>query len=526
MRRVAAATSGTSRFRTNHVIRISALVLVGIIGAGAASAQNAPTFRITRSITAQATATDNVDLAPDDRKRSGLIYQISPAFGVSSTGGGRVRYTVSYRAQGLGYSNESSYNDVQNYLDATANVEAVENWLFIDANAAITQQAISPFGPQPILNNENRNTNRAETYTYRISPYIRGIVASAADYELRYSRAATRASGTQAGDSSVEEWALNLRGLRPIIARLGWELYANDLTVHPDVGRDITSRRVRGSLIYEVDPQIRTTALVGYETSNFSSPLGRDESDVTYGGIVEWTPTPRTRLRGLYEKRVFGDTHEFVFEHRTRLTSWQYTDTRALTSLPEQLALGRTSTAFNLFFDALTTRIPDPVQRAQEVQRILRQTGIPADLAVSPLFLTSRATVQRARQASVGFLGLRNTVTLAVGVTDTEAADSASPFVDDFSRFSDVKQRHATASWALRVTPFSTINLTGSHIRSTSESAQDAESKQTSAYLLFSHQLGRRTTGTLGVRYVHFDSNTASDYKEKAATASLLITFD
>ena len=126
----------------------------------------------------------------------------------------------------------------------------------------------------------------------------------------------------------------------------------------------------------------------------------------------------------------------------------------------------------------------------------------------------------------MGFLGVRNTGTVAVGVTETEAADSASPFVDDFSRFSDVKQRYVSASWALRVTPLSTINLTGTHVRSTSESAQDAESKQTSAQLLFSHQFGRRTTGAFGLRYINFDSNTASDFKEKAAIASLYITFD
>jgi uncharacterized protein (PEP-CTERM system associated) len=193
--------------------------------------------------------------------------------------------------------------------------------------------------------------------------------------------------------------------------------------------------------------------------------------------------------------------------------------------LPEQLALGRTSTAFNLFFDALATRIPDPVLRAQEVQRLLLQTGIPADLAVAPLFLTSRATIQHARQASVGFNGLRNTVTIAAALIDTEAADTTSQVVDDLSRFSEVRQRSLTGTWALRVTPLSTISLTASHVRTTSESAQEAESKQTTGQLLYSHQFSRRTTGTVGVRYIHFDSTTASDFKEKAATASLLVTF-
>jgi uncharacterized protein (PEP-CTERM system associated) len=534
MMRVAAATAGTGRYRIQHVSHIGTLLVLGFISATTASAQistsipsrtpsQGESWRVTRSISVQATATDNVALAPDDQKESDLILTVSPAVNVVSTGG-RVKLNLNYRLHGLLYAGESSNNDVRNDLDATANAELLNNWLFLDANAAITQQAISPFGAQPILNNENVNNNRSETFTYRVSPYVRGILASVADYELRYSRAASRASGIQFADSYVDDWMGQLRGLRTF-GRLGWTLDANNTTIHPDVGRDTTSRRVRASLIYEWDPQFRTTGLIGYETNNFSNAIGQDESAVTYGGVVEWSPTPRTRFRGLYEKRPFGDTYDVAFEHRTRLSVWTYTDNRTLTSLPAQLAVGRTSTAFNLLFDALVTRFPDPVARAQEVQRILLQTGIPADLAVAPLFLTSRATIQHARQASVGLLGVRNTLTITGALVDTEAADTSSQVVDDLSRFSEVRQRSLTGSWSLRVTPFSTLNLTASHIRTTSQSAQDVESKQTTGQLLLTHQFGPRTTGTVGVRYVHFDSTTAPDFREKAATASLLVTY-
>jgi uncharacterized protein (PEP-CTERM system associated) len=123
-------------------------------------------------------------------------------------------------------------------------------------------------------------------------------------------------------------------------------------------------------------------------------------------------------------------------------------------------------------------------------------------------------------------VGLRNTVTIAAAVIDTEPADRATQFpVDDLSRFSEVRQRSLSASWGLRVTPLSTLNVTASHVRTTSQSDQDAESKQTTGQLTLSRQFSTRTSGTIGLRYTHFDSTTASDFREKAATASLLVTF-
>src|SRR5918996_21893 len=106
MTRVAVGTESTGRHATDHVPVISALVLVGLIATTPAFAQlqqqtqtQSPTWRITRSISVSATATDNVALAPDDRKESDFIYQVVPSFGITSTGGGRVKLNVNYRAQ-------------------------------------------------------------------------------------------------------------------------------------------------------------------------------------------------------------------------------------------------------------------------------------------------------------------------------------------------------------------------------------------------------------------------------------------
>jgi uncharacterized protein (PEP-CTERM system associated) len=500
--------------------KIRILVVVGLIGASPAAGQN---WRITPSIGVAATLTDNVELAPSDRKRSDLVTQITPGIRVVGTGG-RVKLNLNYRMQALLYANSSSNNDIQHFLDGSATVEAVDNWLFIDARANISQQVVSAFGAQP--NEENVNANRTQASTYRISPYIRGRLGATSDYELRYSFTTTSAGGAQSGGIDVQDLIGTLKG-GTNLAALGWSLNASNQTISSSQGGDDTElRRLRGSLTYLFDPQIRVSALGGWESNTFSG--ASRGSAATYGGSVEWTLSPRTQVKALMEKRSFGDTHEASFTHRTPLSSWQFSDRRSITTTPEQLALGRTGTAFDVMFDALASRFPDPVIRAQEVERLLLQSGTPRDLPVATTFLTSRVLLQRSRTASVGLLGVRNTVTVAAGMSESRAIDAGSAVVDDFSRASEIQQRSLTASWGRRLTPVSSLNLLGSHVRSSGTAGASLESRQSTARLVFSHQLSQKTTASLAARWVRFDNTTAgtaSGYREKAITASVLVTF-
>ena len=227
----------------------------------------------------------------------------------------------------------------------------------------------------------------------------------------------------------------------------------------------------------------------------------------------------------MWEKRSFGDTHEFIFNHRTPLSSWQFSDRKTVTSLPEQLALGRVGTAFDLLFDALTSQIPDPILRREEVERRLELSGIPPDLLLASTFLTNRVLLQRSRTASVGMLGVRNTLTLAARLTESQAIDNTAGVSDDFSLASRIEQQSLTASWSHRLSGLTTVNLLASHVRNSSEAGIKRKTDQSTARLLFTHRMGPKTTGTLGFRYTRFDDGPEESFREKAVTASLLVTF-
>src|SRR5688572_25215237 len=127
MSRAAADAESRVGLRTDCVA--SALVLIGLSGSGPVAAER---WTVTPSITVTETITDNVTLAPSDRKQSDLITQITPGIRIDGAGA-RVKLNLDYRASRLLYANQSGSNSTQNFLNARGTVEAIEKWFFVDA---------------------------------------------------------------------------------------------------------------------------------------------------------------------------------------------------------------------------------------------------------------------------------------------------------------------------------------------------------------------------------------------------------
>jgi uncharacterized protein (PEP-CTERM system associated) len=532
----AAGLRSNTRCRTDLVVCTRLVALAALLSAGPSFAQltpgstsgqlgggssGVPSWRIVPTISISETLTDNVALAPDNRKESDLITRISPGVRLEKPAG-RLKLNLNYQMQGLLYANNSDSNDIQNYLNASGTLEAIRNWFFIDARANISQQVLSPFGVQSNVATENINQNRAETLAYQLSPYIKGRMGATTEYQLRYTYSASSVRGSTLGDTQVQDMVGLISG-RPNPYGFGWTLNASYQGIHTDGSRDVNARRVGGSVLHQFTPQFRTSLLGGWESNNYST--SGETSSATYGVQAEWLPTDRTRVNALAERRPSIDTHQFSFSHRSRRTAWHFSDFKSVTTLANQLNLGQVTTAFDLFFNALTSQFPDPLARAAAVERLLQQSGIPRDLAVATFFVTSRAIVQRSRQASVALLGVRNTVTLAGTLTDSRSLESILGAPDEFSRTAEIEQRSLTASWAHQLSPLTSFNLIGTQTRSTGGSGSGAETTQNTVQLLLTHRFGPKTFGTLGARYINFDSGVADDFREKALTGSFVVTF-
>ena len=475
------------------------------------------TFSVVPSLSITETLTDNSRLV-NVGQQSDLITQITPSLRISSTGG-RVKGFLNYSLNGLAYARHSQGSNFQNSLNALANVEAIENWAFLDASANISQQSISAFGTQSTDPNLV-NGNRTEVRTYNLSPYVRGRLADLASYEARLTHTGTSNSSTAASNSSTDEAKLRLGGDSPLRV-LSWSADATRQVIDYTAGRRTEDNSVRGELHFAVDPQLQLTLIDGRESNDYVS-LDK-QSHNTPGWGFDWKPTERTRISAQREQRFFGNSHSYLFEHRTPRSVWTYRNTRDIATGFGQPTAGSLGTAYDLFFTQFASQQPDPVLRATLVNNFLQANGIAPTTPVFGGSLASAVMLQRRQELSFALLGIRDTVTFTASQSDARRLDTVVVVADDFANGNNLRQRGFSVNLAHRLTPMAALNLIASMDRTGGSTAAQS-TKLRSISLAWSGRLGPHSSGSMGARHSVFDSPT-NPYKETALTAGLTLQF-
>jgi uncharacterized protein (PEP-CTERM system associated) len=469
-------------------------------------AAQSDTVRIVPSVALTESYSDNVGLVANELARAGWITDIAPGVR-ADVSGARVKASLIGRLDWVTYSSDSRLNSTQRFLNSAAEVEAVDGWLFLDARADISQQNRSAFGAAVTPDVATPSANRVQTVSYQFAPLIRGHVSDTATYQLRLNEGVLSADDVELPATRTSEWAGRI-GNPSASARLRWALDANGLSLRNDVVGKLESTRLRGSLIYALDPEIHVSLVEGYESTDFTvTPL---RAVHTPGVGVEWSPTARTRLSAVYEKRFFGQGYSVFFSHRTPLTAWRLVSTRDAAGLPTQLATASLASVQSLMSDVLASAIPDLQARSREVQRRLEQTGIPSTSALNSTFITTRPFVFRSDVASFVLLGRANTATLTFTRREQRsfgvslAGEGA--FADE-----DFRQTGFNANLAHRLSPRTTLTLVATSLRTDGLTLPARQSRERMYNVSLSTQVGRRTSVSLGIRRLDFDSSTAID---------------
>ncbi|WP_294259097.1 TIGR03016 family PEP-CTERM system-associated outer membrane protein [Propionivibrio sp.] len=495
-------------------------MLLGLILSSVALQVVAGDWKITPTIAVNETATDNVAL--DKTNKNDLISDISPGIRIAGSGG-RSKLNVDYQLHDLIYARDSSRNNTQNSLNAQGTLEALENWLFIDASGVISQQSISAFrGATSTSVNTSTNNNTTETSTYRISPYFRGSFGSLADYQLRYNRSTTNTKSGPSFDSDTSEWIGSLKG-KTVLASLGWTLDASSQTVKFSDGRKNEADRLRGVLSYEVTPAVRLSLIAGREANDYLTTS--KQSHTTKGFGLDWEPSNRTKISASREDRFFGKSNYFNLTHRTAGTAWKYSESKDATVLPTQQASAGLGTFYDLALNICSSILPPGSTAAQQAACATALLGpIPPNNLVPGGFLSSGVTLQKRRDLSFALVGVRNTVTFAATQTESQSLSQSvgSDFLagEDFSQSTDIRQRGGSVNWSHKLTPMS--SLTGTFSRMTSSGTGGSSTMETIQKVMtlnFTTKLGPNTNAGLGAR--HMVSDGTSSYTESALTGML-----
>ncbi|MCB1735977.1 MAG: TIGR03016 family PEP-CTERM system-associated outer membrane protein [Gammaproteobacteria bacterium] len=260
------------------------------------------------------TYTDNVTASGAGGASSEWVRQLTP--GVSVKGVGRhLKLAVDYRLQDISYARGSSNDSQFHQLDATANVNALNERLKFDVHVTHSQQIIDEQGT---VSNSNitATSNRTNVGTISLNPGFDFRIGNYAVVNMNagYDRV-TYQSGTNPGGAN-KSLAIGISsGTR--FNTLGWSLTSN---ASKDGASDATQRNVNAQLNYRVGAKTSVFASTGYENNDFQS------AEQTKGSIwnvgANWQVGPRTSLNASVGNRYFSRTYSLALNHTMRRSSF------------------------------------------------------------------------------------------------------------------------------------------------------------------------------------------------------------
>ncbi len=444
---------------------------------------------------------------------SQFITQVSPGFRWVMRAG-RIQGSVDYTLNARFYSKQDEADSRQNALAASVKGEVIEDWLFVDGQASIAQQAVTAFG-RPVTGSPAANDNATEVRQFSLSPYARGRIFGSAAYEARWTAARARGARAVGSDSDTDTATLSLSSATA--SKFGWGLLASHQKVDFGSGANSANDRLNGQVSWAVDVDLRLGLTGGRESTDIVG--GSNQSYNNWGWTLRWTPSPRTDLSVLSEHRYFGNSHALSLTHRMRRSSLVYTDTRGSTSGSDALGTGQPVSLYSVYFNLFAAQEPDPVLRDQLVRNFLRSIGQDPAALVSGGFLTTAVTLQRRQNLALAIQGVRTSLSLQAFRGNTRQLQTSGVAQQALP----VQQSGFLASASYRLTPTSSVSLTGSRQRTHSDGVQP-ESDTQLASLSWAHVLGPHVSTSLALRYTEFDSP-SNPYREAAATASLIVRF-
>lgn len=463
------------------------------------------------------TQTDNVFLQAKD-PASDLIVKTSPGLLLQGQSARASAY-VDLQLQQINYMNNGDRDRLQHAFNGTGKIELLENWLYLDLSGRISRQATSVFAP-PASGSDSINNNVVEARSYRVSPYIKGRAFGAADYMLRFDNTQYSSKNGPMRDTTVQSVQGNLAGASPL-TRLGWSLDGATQQVEYSSGAQNKTDSLRGNLTYTFDPQFRFTVIHGQESNDYVN-FQQQTSNINGWGF-EWAPSERTQLAWKQENRYFGKGYDFSFTHRTPHTAWRITDSRDVAVLAPQTMTYAMGTYFDLLNEQLRSSMPDDAERFAYIQALLQSLNLSPDAQVIGGFMSSRASINRSRQISFTWTGVRNVITMSAQESNRTALGTGVDIpVDDFALSSTIRQRGINFNWAHKLTPNASLTFVGGRAL-VSGSTSNLDTDRTTYSLTLSRKLGVYTSGTIGLRKSKVSGYL--DYDENAVIASLVAKF-
>ena len=499
-------------------------------GAVTSTTQASESWRFEPQISIRETYTDNVALARGDSKRSEFITEISPGFSIRNKGA-RSDIDINYSINNLFYYRDNDRNTLNHQLRAAGEFEVVEDWLFLDSRANISQQAVSAFGP--IGSNSASNNNNQTLRSFSLSPYLRHSFGRQATTEARYTFNQQSSNG---GSNSVSDSTGNSILLKvdsgPAYQDWGWgAAYSKDQFDY-ERAADTTFESITGSLRYRINPRLFATSTFGYDRNDYFT-TGKNPEGSFWSLGADWRPGRRTSLTLSAGRRYFGTTYALGFQHTTRRTAWDISYQQNLTTSRSQFnqPVGTYREFVESTFRARLPGISEAQLRnlVDAAAREYANAGRDPDAVQGINFQTNTAFIEKKFQGSL-ILNLAKTQAAftafnSIRDASTLGTQSVLNSSGDFALSQVIKQSGVGTQWTYHLSPRNDANLGFDYSRFRLVDIGRTDNL-TSFNLGISRKLSHTANGSLGYRFIRRDSNfDVNDYDENAFFGALNLTF-
>ena len=496
---------------TGHTLAGAFSVLMLALLASPASAVD---WKFTPTLGAQATYTDNANQSHSD-PQDALILSVTPGFTLQSLGSRRVQAAVNYGLTGVArFSNDNS-TDLYHNLGANGHAELINDFLFIDGSASISQQLISLLGsPADATTNAS---NRATVGLYSISPYIRKRFGTFAETTVRYTQSGAFFQNNAASNINSSALSASLNsGTQFNDLSWGLNYLLRDATVQG--GQDTQFEHYGASLGYVLTRHVRAFGTLGYDSNKYTATQGAGVSGRSWTAGLGWSPNRRTSMDASYGDSYFGRTYGFHFNYRTHYSVWTAS------------------------YDEGASDISQLLLNTQPITAWLCDGGVLAFASgtLPPSGLTSCVALTTYPVGSVPF-GLANGVfigkTLRGGAVWTKGKSSLGLTVFDMRRqyqqlvgLPEDETRGVMATYGYRLQPHTSLNAslgyTNTRVPAGLGTTIARDDNLYTASIGVSHQFDARLSGTLMLlRQQRASNDPASSFDENRITASAFMSF-
>jgi len=382
--------------RQNPAIRISALraACVAVTFAGLLSTTaNAGEWTITPRIEVEQSFTDNARSVSEGLEAD-MITTTTADITIDGEGR-RAQLNFNYNLSRDSFWDNTELGGLRQRLLGVGNIEAIEDHVFIDTRATITQQSLTRGGGASASERTVGTNDQSTVVNYSFTPNFAHRYGNWADTDLRYTFNETQFLDTDVGQAGVQPDASSSHQIVGLLrsgtkfARLSWELVTTRTFTDNDSDRDSTE--LSGE--YAWTRKLTLLGRMGREEIENSGLGAVDEPEFFWRGGFRLNPGPRTSIR-------FEAGHRFGGVNFSSDASYQIGSSMELTaSYEEEVRTDRQALTANLNNLAFVDGVPNADPNATDFD-FLDQTTRQQNLNISLNGTSGRNTFTVSARAS------------------------------------------------------------------------------------------------------------------------------